>query len=530
MMRANSISQDYLHDRTISLGIRIVLAFVLLASVGVRLYRVDEAPRDFWTVRQYITPLHTRIIYYDIKPDVQDWQKELGRTGLIHTFIGEPRIVEHLAARMQLLLGREAIWPMRIQNIFFWVMAGFFLFLFARRLLPDYAALMASALYLFLPYGITASRSLLPDNIMMMGLMATFWLLMRYAAKPTRQRWLVVAAIAGISIWFKPGMSALAILGGYFFIEVWRQGFVRAMLSPRLYLFAVFAAMPAAMHLYLHYLVSHEIGSTYNLENPGRKTNLLLLVAPHFWRGWVGNYLRIYGAVAGFTGVMCCMWFVLRHPLRNVIIGYAIGYAAIIMYRTEMSPSHDYFHFQSIPLLCIGMAYAFDQLRLRYAGYKQFRVFAVTGALIISGIAAADIYRNHYYLSAADMARQNQYYDICAEIGEKVGHNTNSIILDYDMATPFRYLAKVEGPWWPEMKMLERSALFGREMGMTSSEMDAQARYDRFFKHWNADYFIICRLVAEIDRQRGFREFLNQYSVHAEGDRYVVYDLRKRSE
>ena len=79
---------------------------------------------------------------------------------------GEPPVMEWLACAAYLAGGRENITIPRAVAEIVWVMGAIPLSMIATRISSSCGALIGVALYLFLPYGIVASRNFQPDGLM----------------------------------------------------------------------------------------------------------------------------------------------------------------------------------------------------------------------------------------------------------------------------------------------------------------------------------------------------------------------------
>ncbi|NJN80150.1 MAG: glycosyltransferase family 39 protein [Anaerolineales bacterium] len=147
----------------------IALLVIFIFGIGIRLYDLTDLPLDFHSTRQLLSALKARGMYYatltnaEIDTDIrvfaiQQWQ---ARASV------EPEFFERIVAFTYQFTG-EQVWIARIYSSVFWMIGAIFLFLLARKLANIDGAITSTAIYVFLPYAIIASRSFQPDPLMTM--------------------------------------------------------------------------------------------------------------------------------------------------------------------------------------------------------------------------------------------------------------------------------------------------------------------------------------------------------------------------
>ena len=75
-----------------------------------------------------------------------------------------PPVLELVASFAYLVSGGEHLWIPRLLSALFWMVGGVFLCLLARRMVSPNAAVFSVAFYLLVPYGVFASRAVMPDR------------------------------------------------------------------------------------------------------------------------------------------------------------------------------------------------------------------------------------------------------------------------------------------------------------------------------------------------------------------------------
>ena len=177
-----------------SLIFALTLAFIL--AIGIRFYDLTDLPLDFAPTRQLFSALKARGMYYAMLPansDIPQWQKDLA----IHQWKTmqaiEPTVIETITALTYRVVD-EHLWIARIYSSLFWVLAGILLFLLAKELAGASGAFISLLFYLFLPYGVIASRTFQPDPLMVALVVAGAWATYRWA-NVRIWKWAVAAGI-----------------------------------------------------------------------------------------------------------------------------------------------------------------------------------------------------------------------------------------------------------------------------------------------------------------------------------------------
>src|SRR6266508_1453063 len=159
---------------------RIALVLIFAVAVAIRLYDLTDLPLDFHPTRQLLSAIKARGIYYKTQPDgVSTSKLETAiRMAKLKADV-EPVVFERLVAFTYRFTG-EQLWIARIYSSLFWLIGGVFLFLLVRELVSFEGAIFSTAYYLFFPYAIIASRSFQPDPLMVMLILAFWWMFSRW--------------------------------------------------------------------------------------------------------------------------------------------------------------------------------------------------------------------------------------------------------------------------------------------------------------------------------------------------------------
>src|SRR5512136_142891 len=204
---------------------KIALAAALLASFGLRMINLKDPPLDFAGTRQLFSALKARGLYYEHATNVPEATRiqaiSLGDVGIV-----EPPVLENIVAQTYRLTG-EHLWIARIYSSFFWVMGGLALFLLIREIASSAAAMIATLFYLFVPFGVVASRAFMPDPLMVCLIIFSLWAL-RCWQNTGSWKWAIAFGILAGAALFVKNLSAFIIVGGFAGVIIGAKGLKRS--------------------------------------------------------------------------------------------------------------------------------------------------------------------------------------------------------------------------------------------------------------------------------------------------------------
>ena len=229
--------------RTLALTILFTLAFVI------RLYDATDLPLDFHPTRQLLSGMKARALYYQTQPDgISTWQLE---TGIVLAKLKagvEPVVFERLVAFTYRYTG-EQVWVARIYSSLFWLVGGVFLFLLVWDMVSFDGAIFATAYYLFYPYAIISSRSFQPDPLMIMLLLAFWWIFTRWIKSPSWLFTLLAGLLGGFAIFIKFS-SAFFVIGAALGLALSRFTWRELLKNTQVWVMALLGAVPSVIYLY----------------------------------------------------------------------------------------------------------------------------------------------------------------------------------------------------------------------------------------------------------------------------------------
>ena len=523
-----------------------ILLLLFIVAFAVRMHHITQPPYDFATERQYQSAHIARSFYFESQDSIPEWRKNIAELNMKRMgLLLEPRILENLTVIGYRILGGERFWIPRVLSSIFWLIGGGFLYLIARRIASLEAALFSTAFYLFLPFSILASRSFQPDPLMLMLLIFSVFMVMRFYEQSSFPRLILAAMISTLAILAKP-YSIFFIFGAFTAIGIYRDGIRRTFINKNIFLFVVLGFIPA-----LSYYVYGILTSTGYLNELAQSSFLPhLILEPFYWKGWLLLIGQVVGYMA-FVGALIGLLTMTKSLAKALLLGLWSGYFIFGLLFTMHIHTHDYYHLPFIPVVALSIG-APGALLVKYL-LKQWKV-TIAVCLIITGVAAGIMARlnldefvteNKEKLKIAsnfigvnpqfknfivgDFEREVQ---MAKEIGEIVGHSTNTVFLTHNFGRAIAYNGEFSGlPWPTSFSLRER-----RERGLkqlTKEELYGPGyltirTHGRYIKY-TPDYFIITDF-KELEEQSDLKEFLRiNFSIIASKKDYLVYDLRKMS-
>jgi len=199
---------------------------------------------------------------------------------------------------------------------------------------------------------------------------------------------------------------------------------------------------------------------------------------------------------------------------RFVLLSLFAGYFAFAVAFTYHMPTHDYYHLPYIAVTALGVAVLLARIEMVMPA--RARVFAASALCVITiAIGSAIAWPRLHIAEAAAMAQTYQ------EVGDLVQHDTHVVFLDAEYGFSMMYHAQISGDSWPNVDDLAAEKIDDRE------NMEADARYERFYAGSNPSYFVVTdldSLAAEKDLQAMLAK---RTTVVRITDRYRVYKFNR---
>ena len=483
------------------------LVFLFGIALAIRLYDLTDLPLDFHPTRQLVSIIKARGMFYETQPaGVEAWRIKNGiRQAQLKADV-EPVVFERLVAFTYRITG-EKIWMARIYSSLFWLAGGAFLFLLARELVSFDGALVATAYYLFFPYAVLASRSFQPDPLMVMLVLAFWWMFFRWTGSQSWVHAILAGLLGGFAIYVKFS-AAFFVIGGALGLALtcfpWRD----LLRNAQVWTIAVLGMLPAAAYLVYGIFFAGYLGGQFS----GRFIPSLLL-NPFNYLAWQTMVSHAAGGVfvaLGLLGLVLAKERRVRFFLSALWVAY-LAYGLFFDYHVA---THDYYHLPLIPIVAVSLgslggwlfAYLTESAPGRWmrSAVVVILLYAVLGVVwdIRNGMKAVD-----YRPQAA----------MWAQIGETLQHRNNAAALTQDYGSRLGYWGLTIAENWYTSGDQYYAELRG-------SKVLFDQAFDEVMKR--RDYFLVTDF-DELKLQPELKTRLTQYQIFAEGEGYVIYNLRE---
>lgn len=486
----------------------IVLITLFAGALAIRLYKVNAPPLDFHEVRQYHSFLISRSFYYTSLSSIPEAEKEAALAATPPLL--EPPVIEYTTSLLYRIFGGEIMVIPRLMSILFWLISAVFLYLLARDSLSPDSAIIAVSYYLFLPYGVWASRSFQPDPLMMMLFLAASYRVFKYYRQPSAWN-LVTASVLGAAAAFIKPIVLFPLYGAFIAAGLTREGIRKTILGRDTIVFAVSCVAPIIIYtIYAYFFagfLKDQVGYRYIPD---------LYLSSTYWIYWYKLAVSVVGRwplILALTG-----WILLRPGMtKSFLTGMWIGYVIFGIVFNLHIYTHDYYHLMLIPIVALSLSSAAAILLERLALNK---VMWRLGFWIL--FAVSILFSMHLSTAFLKDTGFETRIETDKEIGELVNHSRNTIYLDGYFGNRLRFNGKFAGVAWPRLEDLENSEKAGKhpERGKELLEKIIGER--------SPDYFVISSM-DQIQGQEDLKEALDSgYTPVAETPHYLIYNLKRK--
>jgi hypothetical protein len=494
-----------------------VFALVLLFSLAltIRLYDLTDLPLDFHPTRQLLSAIKARGLYYETQPDGIATEKleTAIRQAKLKADV-EPVLFEHVVAFTYRFTG-EQVWIARIYSSLFWLIGGAFLFMLVRDLNSFDGAIFSTAYYLLYPYSIIASRSFQPDPLMMMFILAFWWMFSRWVdltPNPSPERrgkpwWVLLAGVfGGLAILIKFS-AAFFVVGAALGLALSRFTLRELLRNRQVWLMALVGSMPALAYLIYGIFIGGYLGGQFS----GRFIPALL-VSPVNYLQWATKASLASGGLFIMLGLLG-LFFVKDERLRRLMLGLWAVYFVYGLFFNYHVATHDYYHLPLIPIVAVSLSPLGDWFfaRLAEASPRPWMRSAVYFILFFGLSSVLWNVRNQ--MKAVDYRPEAVMW---AEVGEQLA-DEHVVALTQDYGSRLEYWGLKTAATWPYVGDI--------------SYIDARGGaffFEELFNEYlsKRDYFLVTDF-DEFDRQLELKDrLLNSYLIHSQDDGYVIFDLR----
>lgn len=519
----------------------VFLLALLILGTGLRLYDLTDQPIDFHPTRQLRSAIIARGMYYRDLPSADPTLRQQAIAAWNSTGQYEPSILEFIAAQAYRVMGGEYPWVARIIDSLFWLVGGMALFDLARRGLlqrnsdsagnmnPAISALVSLGYFLILPFAVQASRSFQPDPGMVMWLILCIYFFYRWsestASNPADApitnhqppishtwTWAILAGLCGgFAVLTK--FVAAYILGPVAIVMVlYTLGIKRFWRNPQVWVMAVLMIAPT----FLFYLGRQGRASEYFQDWTISLSHLL--IEPDFYVRWLSLVQDLMGLTALLLSLVGVLLAAPR--FRALLLSLWGGYVLYGLFLPYQMYTHSYYHLQLVPIIALSLApiaqVILSALQSTKAHSSRLTVQSLT--LLFAGIVTVGILYTSW-LSISTLKSQDYRSEPVhwQQIAGYLPDDGGIIALTQEYGYPLMYYGQRKVSLWPNRGERTLSSLRG-------SAKDFQ---DYFTKRTAGKFYFLITAFNQFNDQPDLKQALSTgYPVLAEGDGYLIYDLR----
>jgi len=482
----------------------------MVLALGVRLHGINQSLVTFHPTRHYRSAVIARACYYDATPSIEPWARRLADAARSMQPAGEPPFMEWIACESYRAIGHEDIRIPRVLVMICWIVGAIPLYGLARRVSSAPAAIVAAALYLFMPYSVVATRSFQPDAPMTLCTLIAAVAAARYFESPVTSRFATAALLVGVATIVKPMSVFLtlpALIGMAWARQPWRQ----LIANRRFALLVLLGFLPAT--LYYGY---GAVFGTLARDQMRMRFVPALLISNFFWHGWLTQIRRVFGVPLFLLSVAAAL-VAPRRDARTLMAALWIGYAAFAVAFTYHMPTHDYYHLPYVAVVALGAAATLEWSHRSLASRVTVSVLLAGACTLAAAIA---VWGSLQAWPRLTNPRAEAIVAAYERIGELTHHDPNVLFLDLEYGYSLMYHGQLSGDSWPNTDDLAAERL-GGEPAIT-----AQARFERDYAAGKPTYFVVTDL-ASLQAEADLRALLDQrVTVVEKTPSYQVYRFK----
>ena len=496
-----------------------IIALVLIfgTALAIRLYDLTDLPMDFHPTRQLLSAIKARGLYYETEPDgISTWKLETAIHQAKLKSDVEPVVFERLVAFTYRFTG-EQLWIARIYSSIFWLIGGIFLFMLMYNLVSFEGAVFSTAYYLFFPYAIIASRSFQPDPLMVMLILAFWWMFSRWSnltlsPSPGRrgEQWrnaLLAGLLGGFAIFVKFS-AAFFVIGGALGLALSHFSLRDLLRNVQVWVMVLLGVLPALAYLVYGIFIAGFFGQQFS----GRFIPALLS-SPLNYLLWATKASMAAGGIFIMLGLLG-LFFVRSRPMRIFLSGLWGSYLFYGLFFDYHVPTHDYYHLPFIPIVALSLAALGDWFfaRLTEATLQRWTRSAVYVILVYGLLSVVWDVRNQ--MKAVDYRPDAVMW---AGIGEQFDENARIAALTQDYGSRLQYWGWRTAAVWPYAGDANYVDIRGGEVP-----------FEELFNGYSSkrDFFLVTDF-DELDRQPELKERLfTAYPVLVQGNDFLIFDLQ----
>jgi hypothetical protein len=371
---------------------------------------------------------------------------------------------------------------------------------------------------LIFPYAIIGSRSFQPDPLMVMLVLAFWWLFARWTTLtpsplPGRERGagvratLLAGLIGGFAIFIKFS-AVFFVIGGALGLALSRFTLRDMLRNVQVWLIALLGALPAAIYLVYGIFIRGDLGKAFK----GRFVPALMF-DPINYLQWETKASLAAGGIFITLGLLG-LFLAKERRLRIFLYGL---WGAYILYGSFFNyhiATHDYYHLPFLPIVALSLAPLGDWFFNYLAGATVQRWMRVTLYIILIYGLFSVLWDVRNQMKAMDYRPEAAMW---LEIGDHFDGSARIIALTQDYGSRLQYWGWQTVSTWPYVG----DAGYANIRGGVFTFDDL---FDRYASKMS--YFLVTDF-EEFNKQSELQERLStSYPVYWEGNGFVIFDLK----
>ncbi|MFH2131194.1 MAG: glycosyltransferase family 39 protein [bacterium] len=497
-------------DNKLTSSAKVLLAAIFLLAALVRLVDLTDAPLELHPTRQMRAALIARAFYYPTNPEIPTEKVVFATEQIKQVGVIEPSILEFLTAQLYRLTGAESPWLGRLISISFWLAGGWAVFALSREMGNLSGGILALVYYLFLPFGLLFSRTLLPDPMMIATAVLGLWGLYRWAN--TRQiGWaFFTCLLTGFSILSKSVAGIFLILPFATFL-LSRISLKEALKNKQVWIIFALAAAPSAAYYFWGLVLDGRLATQFSGRFfPELWKDLLL------YKSW-GKRIMIEFGLPAFLLAMAGIMLARDKADRRLLFFWWVGYFVYGIIFAYHIMTHDYYHLPMVPLTAVSIGAAVSGL-IEIANKKGWKKQALV-IIVVTGV----VFTAWGTITSVQFVRQTDYRLIeqsLTTLGEQLDAlpEGRTVALSEDYETSLKYYTFRNFGHWPHLGDLNYYELQG------AGEQELETLWEK--NTVGASYFLVTD-EKELIRQPLLADQLSAFPTLLMTNSYTLYDLRQ---
>ena len=488
-------------------AVNLIVVLIFIFGFGIRMLDLTDPPLDFTPTRSMLSAIKARGFYYQYAKNAPEWQREIAIQQAENAAVLEPPVSETIVAGLYLIFG-EHLWIARIFSSVSWLLGGLALFSLARRIASIDGAMVALLYFLFVDFGVFASRAFQPDPLMVTLIIAGLWAFENWLEKKTWKWVLITGFLSGMAIFVKV-MAAFPLFAAFALTILRTQGLKAAVKNPQVWVLALLTPLPTVIYMIDGIYLSGYLDLQYGLW-----------FFPNLWTdpGFYVRWKNILGNTLGFGAFLLALIGVyLAKPgkERSLLLGFLVGYLAFGFTFAYHIGTHSYYQLQLIIFISLSLAVV---AKVVFQYLKKINDRTVFPRLFVAGIiifgVGSEMWNVRVELVRQDFRPEARFW---ADLGSTLGRSSHVIGLTQNYGHNLAYWGWKDIELWPTTGDQNLRELAGKESSFE----------EVFMERTTGKQFFVVTLFNQFDQQPELKDFLYEnYPIYDQSDDYIIFDLQ----